>query len=82
MLRVLLMSSQFDEYTGGERVVEVDAANIRQLILALDACFPGMGARVETHGAIAVDGEIYQDAWEQPLRPDSEICLIPRIAAG
>ncbi len=32
--------------------------------------------------AIAIDGEIYQDAYFIPLRPESEICLIPKIAGG
>ena len=29
-----------------------------------------------------IDGEIFQDAYAAQLRPDSEICLIPKIAGG
>jgi hypothetical protein len=32
--------------------------------------------------AIAIDGQIYQDAYRAPLKPESEIWLIPRIAGG
>ncbi len=32
--------------------------------------------------AIAIDGEIYQDAYDAPLKPESEIWLIPKIAGG
>ena len=29
-----------------------------------------------------IDGEIFQDAYQQPLNPDSEIVLIPKIGGG
>jgi hypothetical protein len=32
--------------------------------------------------AIAIDGEVHQDALGEPLRADSEVVLIPRIGAG
>jgi hypothetical protein len=32
--------------------------------------------------AIAIDGTIYQDAYNAPLGAESEIYLIPRIAGG
>jgi hypothetical protein len=32
--------------------------------------------------AVAIDGEIYQDAYAAELRPDSEIVLIPKIGGG
>ena len=32
--------------------------------------------------AIAIDGEIYQDAYSAALKPDSEVCLIPKIGGG
>jgi molybdopterin converting factor small subunit len=32
--------------------------------------------------AVAIDGEIYQDAYAAPLKPESEIYLIPKIAGG
>ena len=32
--------------------------------------------------AVAIDGEIYQDAYSVELKPDSEIYLIPKIGGG
>jgi hypothetical protein len=30
----------------------------------------------------AIDGQIYQDAWLEPVPPDSEVHLLPQIAGG
>ena len=51
-------------------------------MLELDQRFPGLGRQVEESMAIAIDGEIYQDAYLAPLKPESEICLIPKIGGG
>jgi hypothetical protein len=32
--------------------------------------------------AVAIDGEIYQDAYLAPFNPESEIYLIPKIGGG
>jgi sulfur-carrier protein len=32
--------------------------------------------------AVAINGEVYQDAYLAPLNPDSEIYLIPKIGGG
>jgi hypothetical protein len=32
--------------------------------------------------AVAIDGEIFHDAGQAPLKPDSEIVLIPKIGFG
>ena len=42
----------------------------------------GLGQQIEQSMAIAIDGEIYQDAYHAPLNPESEIWLIPKIAGG
>ena len=44
--------------------------------------FPGLGNQIDEGMAVAIDGEIYQDAWQAPLGPDSEIVLIPKIGGG
>jgi hypothetical protein len=48
----------------------------------LDGMFPGLGHQVEEGMAIAIDGEIYQDAYGASFGPDSEIVLFPKIAGG
>jgi hypothetical protein len=32
--------------------------------------------------AVAIDGEIHQDAWFSPIGADSEVYLIPKIGGG
>ncbi len=60
----------------------MEATNFRRLILELERRFPGLGHQVEESMAIAIDGEIFQDAYSVELRPGSEIYLIPKIGGG
>ena len=52
------------------------------MIAELDRRFPGLGHQIDEGMAVAIDGEIYQDAWQARLGPDSEIVLIPKIGGG
>jgi molybdopterin synthase sulfur carrier subunit len=70
------------QFTGGVTEFDVDADNVRRLIVALEARFPGLGEYVDRRMAFAIDGEIHQNAWMSPIRPDSEIYLIPKIGGG
>jgi len=36
----------------------------------------------ETGSAVAIDGQIYQDALFQPIAPDSDVHILPQIAGG
>ncbi len=82
MPHVVLSGEVSHRYTGGQTEIEVQADKVRRLILELDRRFPGIGRQVQEGMAVAVDGEILQDAYAALLRPDSRIFLIPRIAAG
>jgi len=79
---VILSSALCRPFTGDIEEIDVEAANIRQMIRSLDARFPGFGAFIDQRMAIAINGTIYQNAWGQPLAEDSEVYLIPRIAGG
>ena len=69
-------------FTGGVAEFDIEADTVRRLILALEARYPGLGDFVDRRLAIAIDGEIHQDAWSSPLKPDSEVYLIPKIGGG
>jgi molybdopterin synthase sulfur carrier subunit len=69
-------------FTGGLAEFEVEADTVRRLILALEERFPGLGEFVDRKMAFAIDGEIHQDAWSSPLKPDCEVYLIPKIGGG
>jgi len=68
-------------HTGGERTVEVPAGNFRDLLAALEARWPGCRA-VLGRCAVAIDGQIYQDAFLEPLGPASEVFFMQRIEGG
>ena len=61
---------------------EVEARTVRALMRELEARFPGLGEFVEDQMALAIDGEIFQDAQGVEIGADSEIVLIPKIAGG
>lgn len=82
MARVSSATHQVLVLTGGLAEVDVPAATVGELLAALQARFPGLGELVRERMAIAIDGEIHQDAGNEPLAPDAEVVLIPRIGGG
>lgn len=66
---------------GGQREVVIIAENYRELVEKLEARWPGIGARL-SKSAVAIDGQIYQDAFLEPIEPDSEVFFMPRIEGG
>lgn len=82
MPRVILSGMAARRFTGGETVFDIEADTVRRMITELDRRFPGLGNQIDEGMAVAIDGEIYQDAWQASLGPDSEIVLIPKIGGG
>jgi molybdopterin converting factor small subunit len=70
------------QFTGGKTEFELEATTFRQLVRELDQKYPGLGSHVEEAMAVAIDGEIFQDAYQVELKPGSEIVLIPKIGGG
>ena len=76
------LSGTLKSYTGGHDTFEIEAANVRQVLDGLgDAC-PKLRPILDKGVAVAIDGEIYREAWFQPVRPDSEVFILPRLAGG
>ena len=67
--------------TGGVRELEVPAANVRDLLLALEEKFPGSEETL-ARSAIAIDGEIHQDAYLEPIPEGSEVFFMLRLEGG
>ena len=70
------------QYTGGLTEIEVEAANVRQLFRRLGERFPALLPHLENGSAVAIDGQIYQDALFQEIGADSEVHILPQIAGG
>ncbi len=82
MPRVHLSGMAARRFTGGLGDIEVEANTVRRMIAELERRFPGLGHQIDEGMAVAIDGVIYQDAYQAPLDPDSEIVLIPKIGGG
>ena len=81
-LATISLSSNLVPYTCGETAFELEVANVRQLFQALAERYPDLQAHLENDLAVAIDGEIYQDALLQPIRSKSEVFVFPKIAGG
>ena len=67
---------------GGVETVEIEAANIRQLLTRLGEQMPALKPHIDKGVAVSIDGEIYRDAWFKEIPPDAEVFIIPRLAGG
>jgi molybdopterin synthase sulfur carrier subunit len=82
MPHVVIAGMAARRFTGGQSEFEVEANTVRRLIAELERRFPGLGHQIDEGMAVAIDGEIFQDAYQAQLNPDSEVVLIPTIGGG
>lgn len=82
MARVQTISSRVRDFTGGLAEFDIEAGSVRAMIRELEGRWPGLGAFVETEMSVAIDGEVFQDAFLEPIGPSSEVVLIPKISGG
>jgi sulfur-carrier protein len=80
--KVVITGPAARRFTGGQTELQVEADTVRRMITELDRRFPGLGHQIDEGMAVAIDGEIFQDAYLTPLSPDSEVVLIPKIGGG
>ena len=81
MARITLIGN-LSQYTGGVRQLELPATNVRHLMRLLAEQFPDIGPHLDEGLAVAINGQIYQDALLEPIPPDAEVHLLPQIAGG
>jgi len=80
--RVVFTGDFSDRYTGGVREFEIEARNLRGVIKKLDELYPGLGEHLEKETTVAIDGELHEVDYTQPVRPGCEIFFIPKIEGG
>jgi molybdopterin synthase sulfur carrier subunit len=74
--------------TGGAQQVEVDAANIRQVVDRLEELYPGLKERLVEEGrikrnlAVSIDGEIARLGLLEKVGEHSEVHFVPAIGGG
>ena len=81
MPRVLAMGGDVAAFTGASEF-DVAAKSVGAMIRELEARWPGLGDYVERRMAIAIDGEIFQDADGAAFGEASEGCSDPKRSAG
>ena len=81
MARVVLIGN-LAQITGGVAEFRLSATSVKQLFQQLADLNPALGPHLEEGVAVAIDGQIYQDALLEPIAPDSEVFILPQIAGG
>jgi molybdopterin synthase sulfur carrier subunit len=70
------------QLTGGVTEFDLPATSVKQLFELLVERHPSLARHLEEGVAVAIDGQIYQDALLEPIAADSEVFIIPQIAGG
>ena len=81
MPRVVLIGN-LAQVTGGVAEFHLSATSVKQLFQQLGELHPALARHLEDGIAVAIDGQIFQDALLEPIGPDSEVFLLPQIAGG
>ena len=82
MPHVVISGMAARRFTGGQTEFDVEADTVHRMIRELDRRYPGLGHQIDEGMAVAIDGEIFQDAYFEKLSPYSEVFLIPKIGGG
>ncbi len=69
-------------FAGGVSELNVNATNARRLFAELAERHPGLAPHLEEGVAVAIDGQIYQDALLEPIGATSDVHILPKIAGG
>ena len=76
------LGGTLQSYSGGQAAFDIDAANIGQMLTALGEACPRLKPLLDQGVAVAVDGAIYRGSLLQPLPPQAEVFILPRLAGG
>jgi molybdopterin synthase sulfur carrier subunit len=81
MVKVVLWGGLRD-HAQGRSEFELEATTIHQVITRLGKDFPAMKPQLEENVSVAVDGQIYRDAWFVAIKPDAEVFILPKLSGG
>jgi len=81
MARVVLVGN-LAQLTGGVAEFDLPATSVKQLFALLAERHPALEPHLAEGVAVAIDGQIYQDALLEPIDSSSEVFIIPQIAGG
>ena len=87
-MATIFIPTMLQKMTGGDKKVDMDARNVRQVIERLDELYPGIKNRLVENGeilpnlAIAIDGDVAIMGMLEKVREDSEVHFVPAIGGG
>lgn len=87
-MAIVNIPTQLRSLTGGAEIVEVRGTTLRQVLTALDAAHPGIGARLCNDDdlspglAVSIDGAFTNRGLRAKVGADSEIHFLPAIGGG
>jgi len=82
------MAALLNSYTGGLRVIDIEAASVREAIAALDGRFPGLAFRIiDEQGRIRPHMNIFMGEEKvldlaTPIAAASEIYIVGALSGG
>lgn len=87
-MATVFIPTMLQSLTGGVKQVDIEAANVRQIIDRLDELYPGIKARLVEEGrlrpnlSVAIDGEIGRMGLLEKVAEKVEVHFIPAIGGG
>ena len=81
MARIFL-NGNLGLFTKGETEFEITVPNVKKLFVELGERFPDLKPHLEEGIAVAIDGQVFQDAWLEPVGSNSEVHIFPGIGGG
>ena len=66
----------------GRTEVELEAKNVREVLDRLKERYPKLKPNLDRGVSVSIDGVIFRDDWFAPIKPDSEVYILPRLAGG
>ncbi len=81
MARVVIFGS-LRAFTDGESEMEIAATTSRDLLERLATRHPGLAETIAAGVSLAIDGEVYKEAWFTPIRANSEVVVMPLMVGG
>ena len=81
MARIVFLAAQ-RRYTRGTPAIEAEARDFRDVVAAVRARFPAFPEDELLGCSVAIDGEIVNRPWLEPIGPGSEVIFVARIGAG
>ena len=78
----VILSGGLKAAAGGKTAIDVEAANLQQMLARLGADHPKLKPLLDRGVSVSLNGQIVRDPGYQPIPPGSEIFILPKMAGG